>query len=162
MAYHRYIEIKDKKIKSEDIEQHLEDINNNFFSGLLKITKYKDKEYIVEYDDEYFVSIDINDDVIIFRFNLKYRMNEIITQIFSQYIAEKIAKYDVFEMTYEKILFDEIENEYVNIYDPESIGRYINYIIYDLCIINDDIREFYKKVKKNKLINKIKVFLNLY
>ena len=168
MAYYRHIELKGKEIKLTDFEQYLEDVNNKYFSGLLNVTKFKDKHYIIEYNDDYFVSIDINDDkevderTIDFRFTLKFRMNEILTQIFTQYIAEKIADYDDFKMEYEKILYDEIEGDYVNIYEPESIDNYINYIIYDIGYVEDDIKKFAKKIKRNKIINKIKMFFFLY
>ena len=163
MAYYRSIETKNKDVKIKDIERYLEDVNNMYFSGLLNIEKYHKNVFIITYEDfDYVVSIDINEENISFRYSLHKRMNKIITQIFSQYIAEKYAKYDYFTMKYEDILYDEIEDKYVTIYEPDTIDDYIKYIYYDIGYIEDDIKSFFKKIKKYKIINKIKIFLKLY
>jgi len=162
MSYYKFIELKNREIKTEDIETYLNVVNNDFFSGLLEITKFKNKYYTLRYEDLYFISVEINKNGIDINFTLKYRMNEIIASIFSQYIAEKYANYDSFKMEYEKILWDEISDEYVTIYEPDSIDRYIKYIIYDIGYVEDDIKKFAKKIKRNKIINKFKLYFNLY
>ena len=161
MAYYRHIELK---VKIEKFEQYLEDCNNKFFSGLLNITKFNNKEYSLEYDDMYFVGIEIDDDenTIDFRFNLKYRMNEIIMSIFTQYIAEKIAKYDAYLMEYDKILYDEIEGDYINIYENDALERYFKYVFENKEYLEDDFKDFVDKIKRNKRINKLKMYFNLY